>query len=410
MKRALDVDVLTAARRRISYTFDHFEALYVSFSAGKDSSVMLHLVMEEAMRRGRKVGVLFIDLEAQYALTIDHAREMFRLYADHMEIYWVCLPIKLRNAVSNYEPVWCAWEPGKRDDWVRPMPEGLGVISDPSFFDFFEPWMEFEEFIELFAVWYSKGRDTAAFIGIRADESLNRYRTVAVWDKEMHFGKRWTTKVIDRVYNVYPIYDWRVADIWKYHADNPDKPHNEVYDRMHLAGVPYSHMRLCQPYGDDQRRGLWLFHLIEPQTWAKVVARVNGANSGALYIEEKGNVTGYNKITLPKGHTWKSFCNLLLATMPAVTREHYVKRFNSWLKGWHSRGYRNGIPDVAPSELEKKYWAPSWRRMCKVLLRNDWWCKGLGMQQPKSLAYQRYMDIKRARQPRRAAMSEADSR
>mgnify|MGYP006933438532 CR=1 FL=1 len=68
--------------------------------------------------------------------------------------------------------------------------KGLGVISDPSFFDFFEPRMEFEEFIELFAVWYSRGRDTAACIGIRADESLNRYRTIAVWDKDTHFGKR----------------------------------------------------------------------------------------------------------------------------------------------------------------------------------------------------------------------------
>lgn len=397
IKQRIGVDVLQAARDRVRYTFDHFEAIYVSFSAGKDSSVMFHLVMEEAIRRGRRVGVLFIDLEAQYELTIKHAEQMFDLYRDHIDLHWVCLPIKLRNSVSNYEPVWCAWDPERVEDWVRPMPQRLGVISDSSFFDFFEPRMEFEEFIELFAVWYSKGRDTAAFIGIRTDESLNRFRTLAVWDKEMHFGKRWTTKVCDRTFNVYPIYDWHVSDIWRFHARYPDKPHNEVYDRMHLAGVTPHQMRLCQPYGDDQRRGLWLFHLIEPQTWGRVVARVNGANSGALYIEERGNVTGYNKITLPPGHTWKSFCNLLLATMPDITREHYTKRFRSWLKGWHSRGYRNGIPDYAPSELEKKYWAPSWRRMCKVLLRNDWWCKGLGLTQPKSAAYARYMQIKRER-------------
>lgn len=396
-KKPIGINVLQAAQERIRYTFDHFEAIYVSFSAGKDSSVMLHLVMDEARRRNRKVGVLLIDLEAQYGLTIKHAEEMFAEYRDHIDLYWVCLPIKLRNAVSNYEPVWCAWDPDRKDDWVRPMPKGLGVISDPSFFDFFEPRMEFEEFIELFAVWYSRGRDTAAFIGIRSDESLNRFRTIAVWDKEMHFGKRYTTKVADRVFNVYPIYDWRVEDIWRYHAQFPDKAHNEVYDRMRLAGVSLSQMRLCQPYGDDQRRGLWLYHLIEPQTWGKLIARVNGANSGALYVEESGNVTGYAKITLPPGHTWRSFCNLLLSTMPQVTRDHYTKRFNEWLLGWHKRGYRNGIPDFAPRELEKKYWAPSWRRMCKVLLRNDWWCKGLGLMQPKSAAYQRYMDIKRAK-------------
>ena len=118
----------------------------------------------------------------------------------------------------------------------------------------------------------------------------------------------------------------------------------------------------------------------------RVVARVNGANSGALYIEETGNVTGYNKIKKPEGHTWKSFAQLLLATMPEVTREHYLERFRSWMKGWQSRGYRAGIPDEAPRNLEKKYWAPSWRRLCKVLLRNDWWCKGLGLTQPKSAA------------------------
>lgn len=397
IKKPIGIDTLQAARDRVRYVFDHFEAVYISFSAGKDSSVMMHLVMEEAMRRKRKVGVLLIDLEAQYELTIRHAEQMFDMYSEHIELYWVCLPLKLRNAVSNFEPVWCAWDPERKADWVRELPNRPGVISDPAYFDFFEPRMEFEEFIELFAVWYSKGRSTAAFIGIRADESLNRFRTVAIWDKQTHFGKRWTTQVVDGVFNVYPIYDWNVKDIWRYHAKYPAKPHNEVYDRMHLAGLSLSQMRLCQPYGDDQRRGLWLYHLIEPKTWSRVVARVNGVNSGALYIEEHGNVNGYNRITLPPGHTWKSFCNLLLSTMPEVTRRHYVERFNNWLVGWHKRGYRTGIPDEAPRELEKKYWVPSWRRMCKVLLRNDWWCKGLGMTQPKSDAYNKYLSIKRER-------------
>lgn len=403
LKQGLGVDVLTAARDRIRYSFDHFERIYVSFSAGKDSSVMLHLVMDEAIRRNRKVGVLLIDLEAQYQLTIEHATAMFKRYADYIEPYWVCLPIKLRNSVSNYEPVWCAWEPERRDDWVREPP--ANAITDPAFFDFFQGRMEFEEFIELFAAWYGQGKPTAAFIGIRADESLNRFRTVAIWDKETHFGKRWTTKVVEETYNVYPIYDWKTADIWRYHAHFPDREHNEVYDRMHLAGCTPAQMRLCQPYGDDQKRGLWLYQLIEPQTWGKVVSRVNGANSGALYIEERNNMTGYNKITLPPGHTWRSFTNLLLATMPAITREHFVEKFRGWLKGWHDRGYRTGIPDVAPKELENKYWAPSWRRLAKVLLKNDWWCKSLGLTQPKSDAYAKYMDIKRERKTQVADIS-----
>jgi hypothetical protein len=32
--------------------------------------------------------------------------------------------------------------------------------------------------------------------------------------------------------------------------------------------------------------------------------------------------------------------------------------------------------------------------MCKVILRNDYWCKGLGQTQPKSEAYGKFLAIK----------------
>jgi predicted phosphoadenosine phosphosulfate sulfurtransferase len=398
-KRELSIDVLTAARDRISKTFDAFEKLFISFSGGKDSSVMFHLVMDEAIARGRKVAVMVIDFEAQYKKTAAHVEEMLKLYEDHIIPYWICLPIKLRNASSNFEPVWTCWEPGREADWVRPVPvgKGLGVVADPEFFPFFQPNMEFEEFIVLFAEWYAGDKKAAGFIGIRADESLNRFRTICTFQKETWNGYRWTTKVTENAYNVYPIYDWKTKDIWVYHAKFPNKPHNEIYDLMHRAGVNLSQQRLCQPYGDDQRRGLWLYHILEPETWYKVVARVNGVNSAALYVQESGNVMGYNKITLPDGHTYKSFCGLLLSTMPEVTRNHFIRRFRVFIKGWRSRGYTQDIPDFAPKVLEDKHWAPSYRRLCKVLLRNDWWCKGLGMTQPKSDAYGKYLKIKKNR-------------
>ncbi len=134
----------------------------------------------------------------------------------------------------------------------------------------------------LFGDWYSHGKLTACFVGIRSDESLNRYRTIASKYKEPYQDKQYTTKVLENVYNVYPIYDWKTEDDWIYQGKNRDLPYNTLYDYMYKAGLPLSLMRICQPYGDDQRRGLWLFHLIEPETWGKIVARVNGANSGAM--------------------------------------------------------------------------------------------------------------------------------
>jgi len=406
-----DKDVLTAARERIAYVFDNFPRVYVSFSGGKDSTVMLHLVMDEAIRRGRKVGILVIDLEAQYQATMEHIARVIAQYGFQADVYWVCLPMLLRNAVSQFEPRWCCWDPDAKEVWVRELPEGAFVYSDPAAFPFFVPRMEFEEFMVLFGVWYSQGERTAAFVGIRCDESLNRFRTIASRSKEMFDGRRFTTKVEDNLYNVYPLYDWRTRDIWIYHAKHREKAWNRLYDLMHLAGLSIHDMRICQPYGDDQRRGLWLYHLIEPQSWYKVVARVNGANSGALYINESGNVNGYNRIVKPAGHTWQSFCNLLLGSLPKPTREHYQAKFNVFLRGWRGRGYQDGIPEEAPRVLENKHWAPSWRRLCKVLLRNDWWCKGLGLTQPKSVAYDRYMEMVRERRTAlKATQAEAASR
>ena len=399
MKQYREKNVLEAAQERISFVFDRFPKVILSFSGGKDSTVMFHMVADEARKRGRKFAVMCIDFEAQYKLTAENVADLFKMYADVVEPYWVCLPLHLRNGASNFEPWWLCWDSDKKSAWVREMPEG--AISDEKFFPFFGKGMEFEEFIVLFAEWYSAGSETAVFVGIRADESLNRYRTVAspvfLRKKEMFDGKPWTTGITKTVFNVYPIYDWKVADIWIYHRNFPDKPHNKIYDLMWQAGVTPAKQRLCQPYGDDQRRGLWLYHLIEPETWYKVVARVNGANGMALYVEESGNVAGYNKISKPSGHTFKSFCHLLLSSLPKASRDHFLKRFRVFIRGWRRRGYINDIPDEAPLVLEKAYWAPSYRRLCKVLLRNDYWCKGLGLTQPKSEAYGKYMEMKKGK-------------
>jgi predicted phosphoadenosine phosphosulfate sulfurtransferase len=198
------------------------------------------------------------------------------------------------------------------------------------------------------------------------------------------------------VYNIYPIYDWRTKDIWIYHGKTGYE-YNVLYDYMHRAGLTINQQRICQPYGDDQRRGLWLFHLIEPQTWSKIVARVNGANSGALYIQENGNINGYNKITKPPGHTWKSFAKMLIGSMPPKTREHFENKIILFRKWWIERGYSPDIPDEADYNLESKRDVPSWRRVCKSLLRNDYWCKGLGFSQHKSEAYKKYLDLMRRR-------------
>jgi predicted phosphoadenosine phosphosulfate sulfurtransferase len=256
--------------------------------------------------------------------------------------------------------------------------------------------MEFEEFVPEFGEWYAQGVPTCCFVGIRTDESLNRWRTIASKDKVPHDGLRWTTVVTAHVVNAYPIFDWRVEDLWTY-AGKTGKPYNRLYDRMHLAGLTLSQMRICQPYGDDQRRGLYLFHLIEPDTWARVVARVSGANSGALYVRESGNFTGNVRISKPTGHTWQTFAGVLLESLPPQTREHFKNKIAHFLHFWGDRGYPDGIPDEMPASVESSKVAPSWRRICKSLLRNDYWCKWLSFAPQRSTSLDRYMALMKKR-------------
>ncbi len=376
-KTFINENVYDAANHRLDIVFKNFEKVYISFSGGKDSTILLHMALAKAQEHNRlPLDVLFIDLEGQYKHTIDHIRDMMSLPG--VRGHWVCLPLHLRNAVSQIHSHWLCWDPNRKDSWIRPLPDHPSVISDPAYFPFFRKGMEFEQFITGFATWFSGGDvETACLVGIRADESLNRFRTIKNKRKDRFEGHGWSTKITDMVYNFYPIYDWKVEDIWAA-AGKHGFAYNKIYDLMYLAGVPLRSMRICQPYGDDQRKGLYLFKLLEPETWTRVVARVEGANFGNRYAGDRA--LGNRKVTLPPGHTYKSYAKFLLATMPPHMAQHYRKKIFKFLNWWRKHARETGytsIPDTADPKLETAKKAPSWRRICKVLLRNDYWCTGL---------------------------------
>ena len=373
---------------------------------------MLNLVVDYIRKKRikKKVGVLFIDLEGQYSITIDFIKGIFAEFSDVVEPYWCCLPLTLRNAVSVFQPFWTCWDLDNRDKWVREYPDFPNLITEKSNpFPFFKKQMEFEEFVPEFGKWYSNGEKTACLVGIRSDESLNRYRTIKNLSKSNLGGRNWTTRVSRNFYNVYPIYDWTVKDIWVGNGKMGWR-YNKIYDLFYKAGVSLASQRICQPYGDDQRKGLNLYRAIEPETWAKLVNRVSGANFGNIYCGNR--ILGYRNVKLPKGHTWKSYCKLLLATLPLELSDHYKKKFKRFILWWYRKGspvdneslkilppeavitgrkspymetivrYKK-IPDFLDNGFEQKKLAPTWRRMCVCILKNDHLCSSLSFSQTK---------------------------
>ena len=377
-------NVYDAARERYRMIYREFDNVCVSFSNGKDSGVLLNMAIDAAREAGKlPVKVLYIDMEAQYRHAIEFTQRMFE--RTEVEGWWVCLPIHLRNAVSQFKPYWVCWEQEKRDAWVREYPDSPYVVKDEDYFPFFEHGMEFEEFVPAFAEWFSGGKKTACLVGIRSDESLNRFRTIRNEHKETYKGYMYSTKLFPgtdkEIYNFYPIYDWQTRDVWICNGRN-GYDYNRIYDVMHLAGVSIHKMRLCQPYGDDQRQGLYLFKILEPETWAKIVNRVEGANFGNRYTENDRTTLGNYKVNLPEGHTYESYAKFLLDTMPPYLSEHYRAKIDKFLSWWEKEGVKI-IPDYDDPKKEAARKVPSWRRICKVLLKNDYWCKGLSFAQTK---------------------------
>lgn len=390
MKVYNDKNVFDAAMERIEFAFDNFENLCVSYSGGKDSTVMIQLVEMVAKKRNRQYDVLFIDMEAQYLMTIEHIKTIKNKMEHIRDFYWICLPLSLRNAVSVFEPRWICWEKSKKEKWVREMPE-CAINEDNNIFPFFKYAMEFEEFVPEFEKWYSEKYDGSMcghFVGIRSDESLNRFRTIVSMKKERLKDKPWTTrnKPLEHTYSIYPIYDWRTEDDWiatfKY-----DLEYNYVYELMYKNGLSIHMQRLCQPFGDDQKNGLDQYRAIEAENWDRLLKRVAGVNFGNIYCRTSalGNITSQK----PEHMTWQEWALYLLESIGIYNKKlekHYAIKIKKFFQYWEEKCgcTLDMIEDEADKKMESLKIVPSWRRVARALERNDFFLTRLSFGETKS--------------------------
>lgn len=372
-KHYLDKNVYDAAKERINFIFDNFKKIYVSFSGGKDSGICTHLMCQEARKRGIKIGLLFIDIEAHYQKTVEFAERMFKQYQDVIIPYWICLPMSTDNSLSYFEEMWSWWDPDKANVWARNMPTEDYVINlNNNPLPFYKYKMTFEEFTPSFGKWYAGNQDTACIIGIRTQESLNRWRAITNKKKKRFKNKNYSTKISEHLYNFYPIYDWQVEDDWRFYGKT-GLDYNRLYDLMYQAGIPVNKMRVDEPFGDEAKVSLNMFRVIEPDTWGKVVNRVSGANFGNIYGKSKINSGDFK---LPDGYSWKSFTIFLLKTLPKNAAKHYWQRFQKFIKHLNTADKGNtNITSTLDSEDSKLIW----KQMAMCIIKNDYYCCGLGL-------------------------------
>lgn len=405
------INVYDASNSRIDFIFKNFKRIYVSFSGGKDSGVMLNLVVDYMRKNGitNKIGLMILDNEANYELSTEFMHRIIEKNLDLLEVYWCCLPITLPCTVSSYSVEWQCWGEDDKKRWIRPLPnkEYITHLGNHKF-PFFRENMVYQEFWDSFGEWFGQGEECACLIGIRTSESLNRFRAIMNEDKETKCGMMWTKKNGPLVFNCYPIYDWKTDDIWVANAKF-EWDYNKLYDIFYKAGVPIAKMRVASPFMSESKSSLGLYRVIDPHVWAKLCARVGGANFIATY----GKQLNYNSFKLPNGHTWKSFCKFLLDTLPSEVSRNFKSRFIQSIMYWARVG--RGLPKKVIVDLEKnrvafklngktahgsklldrvrivnypdnldclgsnKASVASWKRLAITILKNDHTCKYLGL-------------------------------
>lgn len=413
-KQYLEKNVYEALQDRLHFIFQEFDNIFVSFSGGKDSGLLLNLtlVFQKKYYPDKRIGVFHQDFEAQYTVTTEYVERTFERIKDEVEPYWICLPMAVRTALSSYEMYWYPWDDTKRSAWVRPMPRRPYVINlrnNP--ITTYRYRMHQEDLAKQFCRWYrlSHGNGkTVCLLGIRAEESLQRYSGI-LNKKYGYKGTCWISPQFKDVWCASPLYDWRISDVW--HANFLfGYDYNRLYDLYYMAGLKPEQMRVASPFNDYAKDSLNLYRVIDPEIWAKLIGRVRGANFGAIY--GKSRALGYRNLTLPEGHTWESYTKFLLDTLPTPLRNNYIRKFKTSIDFWHhtgggleertiqellDHGYhirRNGvsnytlmkhsrviflgkIPDHT-DDIKSTRDIPSWKRMCCCILRNDHTCRSMG--------------------------------
>lgn len=404
------MNVYDATQRRLKLIFEEFDNVYVSFSGGKDSGVLLNLCIDYIRSHcpGRRIGVFHIDYEAQYNMTTEYVDRTFAALKDIADIYRVCLPIAAQCCTSMYQSYWVPWEKEKQEIWVRDMPVD-GITEDNHEFDWFEKGMTDYNLQQQFSQWHHTKKQagkTACLVGIRTQESLHRWRAIHS-DKNQNKYKElpWSLEMFENVYNLYPIHDWVTEDIWtangKFGWD-----YNKLYDLFHQAGVTVDQMRVASPFNDAAAESLKLYRVIDPNMWGRMIGRVNGVNFTGIY----GGTTamGWRSIKLPAGHTWKSYMEFLLSTLPESAALGYKKKLQKSQEWWRDKGgcladetiehlksigvkVDDGVRTKRKTEkrpVRMEYLddidipefkeIPSYKRMCVCILKNDHTGKFMG--------------------------------
>lgn len=375
--KEIEENVYEMAKERFRSVFARFDKVFISFSGGKDSTVVLNVGLEVAREMGRlPLDVLFVDEEVCTPETHDYVNRV-RQWPD-VRMKWACLPILHRNACSREELWWACWDKEAEDRWVRPMPDYPEVVT----VDMVPGFKHGMKLPDVGALLYGPENGTVAdCAGIRAQESPRRMQSVLTKAKDNFIAD----PVKAFYYYCKPVYDWQTVDVWTaIHTLKWD--YNQTYEVLRLIGAGAHKQRVCPPWGEEPLRGLHEYSEGWPELWDKMTARVKGCNTAKLYA--KTDIYGWAPKEPPKGMTWQEWAISLLKLYPRADAAEISTNIKRAIK-LHRKKTKRPIPETTADI----HTGLSWKAIAQMIARGDLKGRKLGALYMQAVAQQKKADL-----------------
>jgi len=274
VKREGSRTVVEAARQRIINAFSNGKKVYVSFSGGKDSLCLLDLILQLAAEGKIDPAMMiveFIDEEAMYDCVIQKVYEWRKkILLAGGKFNWFCLEVRHYSYFNQLEQdeYFICWDSQRKDSWVR-QPPPFAIFDHPVCKRRADRYQQFLE---------RHNADGICITGVRIAESIQRLKFVT-----HSFSSK---KGLARGNMVWPIYDWKDSDVWRYlYEQKIDIP--EVYLYMYQVGIRLNQLRVSQFFSIDTAKSLVKMNEYYPDLMDRIIRREPNAYLAALYWDSE---------------------------------------------------------------------------------------------------------------------------